>query len=456
MTRHLENTLVQIKWHMLQGSPLHKPRPTHKVPNKERLLGDQLPQGVHLHPHRGNNHHRIIQVPDILVCLRLVVKVQCSFTCNSFAADLSRVFKSKLFAIAKEDSEVHDLWYDKGRRIKEANPELNQKEWFQRIVKAVYDEVRINKKLYQKVRPVVPLSANYLQMCMYTHAAGSVLQIWSYNENAAQQRQGSAAAGPAPVAQAPGGAVQGTTTNPQQAAMQQQAQPLVPVGPVAPGAPRPVVGTAVPLGAAVAQAPQPRGPVVRPGQAMPLQPGPGAPGAPQYPVYANAAMAQRPAYHYQQYAQPGMVRPQMAPQFTEAQRKKAEEDRLAKEEQKRREQEEKRQRNIEEQARKLQAKKEREEIARQKKLQAEADKLRRAQKRQDDKRKRDEQKEQKRLERERLKAEKGKGRKRPAANKSSTPGGSLVPSPADDTPDMSTGGGQGKKRPPARKQGAFL
>lgn len=67
-------------------------------------------------------------------------------------ADLSRVFKAKLFALAKEDSEVHDLWYAKGRKIKEENPDLNQREWFQRIVKAVFDEVRVNKKLYQKVR----------------------------------------------------------------------------------------------------------------------------------------------------------------------------------------------------------------------------------------------------------------------------------------------------------------
>lgn len=66
-------------------------------------------------------------------------------------ADMTRLFKTKLFALAKEDSEVHDLWYAKGRKIKEENPELNQREWFQRIVKAVYDEVKVNKKLYHKV-----------------------------------------------------------------------------------------------------------------------------------------------------------------------------------------------------------------------------------------------------------------------------------------------------------------
>eukprot|EP00892_Ulva_mutabilis_P005162 jgi/Ulvmu1/3017/UM015_0057.1 len=343
--------------------------------------------------------------------------------------DLSRVFKTKLFALAKEDSEVHDLWYAKGRKIKEANPDLNQKEWFQRIVKAVYDEVRVNKKLYHK--------------------------IWSYNENAAQQRPAAAVQGQAPhghaATQAPGVAAPGAT---QQVAIPQQAQPLVPVSPVAPGAPRPVVGTAVPLGAAVAQAPHPHA-AVRPGPAMPLQPGVGMPGQPQYQAYAN--MGQRPPYQYQQYAQPGMVRPahHLLPQVTDAQRKKAEEDRIAKEEQKRREMEEKRQRNAEDQARKAQARREKEEAARQKKQQQEEEKARKAQKRADDKRKRDEEKERKRLERERIRAEKqGKGRKRPAASKSAGAGGSMVPSPADEGPGTAVGGAAGKKRPPARKQGA--
>lgn len=256
-----------------------------------------------------------------------------------------------------------------------------------------------------------------------------------------------------PGAQAPSIGAQGAVGQPQHATVQ-QAQPLVPVGPVAPGQPRPVVGTAVPLGAAVGQAAQPRPQAIRPGQAMSLQP---VVGAPQYPAaYATAAVGQRPAYPYQQYIQPGMARPShpLAPQFTEAQRKKAEEDRQAKDEQKRREIEERRQRIQEDHARKAQQKREREEAQRQKKQQQQAERDRKAEIRREDKRRKEEEKLRKKEERERQRLERqNKGRKRPAANKNAGAGGSMVPLPADEGQAAAPGSVQGKKRPPARKAG---
>lgn len=301
----------------------------------------------------------------------------------------------------------------------------------------------------------LPLSTTLAYMQTYCHS----LQIWTYNENAPQKAANSvrpqAPVGQAqsPGAQAPSAGAHSAVGQVQHATMQ-QAQPLVPVGPVAPGQPRPVVGTAVPLGAAVGQTAQPRPQAVRPGQAMSLQP---VVGAQQYPgAYATAAVGQRPAYPYPQYMQPGMVRPShpLAPQFTEAQRKKAEEERQAKDEQKRREIEEKRQRIQEENARKAQQKREREEAQRQKKQQLQAERDRKAEIRREDKRRKDEEKLRKKEERERQRLERqSKGRKRPVANKNAGSGGSMVPLPADDGQVAAPGSVQGKKRPPARKAG---
>lgn len=136
------------------------------VPNQQRVPRVQWPQCGPLHLHKLNKEHSTLQVipgsplyPSF--CGVLSGKLLKNFAENqgdsaytsfgSWFVDLSRVFKAKLFALAKEDSEVHDLWYAKGRKIKEESPDLNQREWFQRIVKAVFDEVRVNKKLSEKV-----------------------------------------------------------------------------------------------------------------------------------------------------------------------------------------------------------------------------------------------------------------------------------------------------------------
>ena len=62
------------------------------------------------------------------------------------------MFRTKLFALAKEDEDIKTLWYAEGKKVRDQHPTMETKELLPLIVDAVWAKAMRDKPLYDKAR----------------------------------------------------------------------------------------------------------------------------------------------------------------------------------------------------------------------------------------------------------------------------------------------------------------
>ena len=62
------------------------------------------------------------------------------------------IFRTKLFALAKEDDNISKLWYSHGKQVRQLHPKMDSKELLNLIVKSVWGQAHREKALFEKAR----------------------------------------------------------------------------------------------------------------------------------------------------------------------------------------------------------------------------------------------------------------------------------------------------------------